>query len=176
MHVVYTPPELLSFSDDGTFPNSPYPVLLYRRLVGTQGDEAAAWLEQRFAGNRWTNSWRNGIYSYHHYHSNTHEVLGIYQGSALLQLGGPSGLPAEVHAGDVLILPAGTGHKCLRHSDDFAVAGAYPDGIEPDINKGRPGERPAADERIAALPMPPADPVWGTAYGLLQFWKQFASS
>src|ERR1700733_8564495 len=81
-------PELLFFKDDGKIPNSKFPLLLYRNAFDARGTDGAVWLEQQFAAGNWTNSWRNGIYNFHHYHSTSHEVLGIYSGSALVHLGG----------------------------------------------------------------------------------------
>jgi uncharacterized protein YjlB len=95
-------PEAFLFKDDGKIPNSKFPLLVYRNAFETHGTDGAAWLEQKFAANNWTNSWRNGIYPFHHYHSTSHEVLGVYSGSALLHLGGEQGQKVEVRAGDIL--------------------------------------------------------------------------
>jgi uncharacterized protein YjlB len=162
-------PELLFFKDDGKIPNSKFPLLLYRNAFDVRGTDGAVWLEQQFAAGNWTNSWRNGIYNFHHYHSTSHEVLGIYSGSALVQLGGEQGKKVEVHAGDIIVIPAGVGHKNLE-SDDLGVVGAYPDGRSWDINRGLPGERPQTDRNIAALPIPVTDPLQGKAEGLVKLW------
>lgn len=164
-------PEMLHFKDDGIIPNSKYPLLHYQKAFAETGADGAAWLEQHFAKNNWTNSWRNGVYSFHHYHSTSHEVLGIYSGSALLFLGGEKGQKVEVKAGDIIVIPAGTGHKNLGSSQDFGVVGAYPDGRSWDIMRGQPGDRPKADERIAALPIPDFDPFLGKADGLVKLWR-----
>jgi len=163
-------PQMLGFSDDGVIPNSKFPLLLYKGVFGARSTKGAAWLEQHFASNNWTNSWRNGIYSFHHYHSTSHEVLGIYSGSALLHLGGEKGEKVTVQAGDVIIIPAGVGHKNLE-SDGLGVVGAYEDGRSWDINKGLPGERPKTDQNIAALPIPKTDPLTGRTGGLTEVWK-----
>ncbi len=161
-------PETYYFKDDGKIPNNKLPLLIYRAaLPGTQN---ATNLIQMFAANNWTNAWDNGIYSYHHYHSTTHEVLGIYAGSATLHLGGESGDRLRVTAGDVIIIPAGVGHKKLEASSDFAVVGAYPEGRDWDVLKGEPGERPTADENIASLPIPKSDPLLGIRQGLTKIW------
>ena len=74
----------------------------------------------------------------------------------------------EVAAGDVLVLPAGTGHRRATPRDGFSVVGAYPPGQEDydllreDISDA---ELEAARERIAALGPPPQDPVGGDGIG-----------
>lgn len=37
-------------------------------------------MEKVFNVNGWGDAWRNGIYDFVHYHSMTHEVLGVAQG------------------------------------------------------------------------------------------------
>lgn len=161
-------PEALLFEDAGEIPNSTLPLLLYRAENPSQGEAAAVWLEETFAANDWTNSWRNGVYPYHHYHSNTHEVLGVYRGSALLHLGGESGREIEVQAGDVIVIPAGTGHKRIMATADFSVVGAYPEGKEPDLHRDR---IPDVEQHIAGVPLPTADPVRGSFGGLKKIWN-----
>lgn len=165
-----TSPELLHFKSDGSIPNSPLPLLLHREAFGERGEEGAAWLEATFARNGWTNSWRNGVYPYHHYHTNTHEVLGVYRGTALLHLGGEAGAKLEVAAGDVIVIPAGVGHKRLEASDDFAVVGAYPDGMEPETLREEDLSMEDALKQIRRVPLPNADPVCGSE-GWQEIWK-----
>ena len=162
--------EKYQFKDDGRIPNSKLPLLIYRGVLSDKED--ASNVIDVFEANNWTNSWDNGIYSYHHYHSTSHEVLGVYAGSALLHLGGESGERLRVKAGDVIIIPAGVGHKKLEASNDFAVVGAYPEGRDWDVLKGKPGERPRADENIAGLPIPKSDPVFGIDGGLTKTWSK----
>ena len=157
-------------NDDGTFPNSRLPLLVFREAVRLTPGEARA-VEQAFEANGWGGGWRNGIYSVHHYHSTAHEALGVYAGSVQVQLGGPAGITLELHPGDVVVIPAGVAHKNRGASADFAVVGAYPDGQRWDMNYGRPGERPAADARIARVPLPTRDPVHGPTGPLMQLWK-----
>lgn len=158
------------FEDDGRIPNSVFPLVVYKGAFEPV-EALADVMEEAFAKNNWTNAWRNGVYPYHHYHSTSHEVLGVYKGSAQLQLGGDNGKAVEVQAGDVMVIPAGTGHKKIAASDDFAVIGAYPDGREYDLLTGEEGERPRADERIAQVPFPENDPVHGNKGGILELWK-----
>lgn len=135
-------------------------------------ENGADWLEGKFAENNWTNPFRWRVYDYHHYHTNTHEVLGVYAGDALLQLGGPHGERIEVKPGNVIILPAGTGHISLRHSDDFAVVGAYPDGIEPDLIKITDERPKGVREKVDHIALPKNDPLYGKSEkGVLSLWK-----
>jgi uncharacterized protein YjlB len=162
-------PQKFLFKDDGQIPNSKFPLLLYKNVFAQRGDEGAEWLEKQFAKNNWTNSWRNGVYSFHHYHSTSHEVLGVYSGSALLHLGGEQGQKVKVTAGDIIVIPAGVGHKNLG-SDGLGIVGAYPDGRSWDVNRGLPGERPQTDKNIAALPIPARDPLQGKDSGVTKIW------
>ena len=163
-------PLLFYFEDDGSIPNHTLPLLLYRDAFSERGSAGAAWLEQHFGANRWTNAWRNGIYSFHHYHSTSHEVLGVYQGAARLHLGGEQGQKVDVQAGDILVIPAGVGHKNLE-STNLGVVGAYPGGRSWDLNRGEAGERPRADQNIAALPLPATDPLQGHSGGVTTLWS-----
>ena len=100
------------------------------------GEPRPEWFEERFAANGWTGAWRNGVFDWHHYHQTTHEVLGCYRGRARVQLGGPDGEVHDIAPGDVVVIPAGCAHKRLEASGDFAVVGAYPGGVTPDMQDG----------------------------------------
>lgn len=157
------------FADDGAFPNSTLPVVIYRQVLGTETPTPEA-LEKLFDTNGWPSQWRAGVYDYDHYHSTAHECLGVARGSSILRLGGPEGRDLEVKAGDVLVLPAGTAHRCVSAEGDFLVVGAYPPGQDWDVLKGEAGERPEADERIARVALPKTDPVGGQGGPLLEKW------
>jgi uncharacterized protein YjlB len=164
-------PEQLHFKDDGVYPGSVLPVLLYRAAITADAQDRASVFERGFAQNDWRNSWRNGVYSFAHYHSTSHEALGVYNGSARLRLGGEHGQTVEVRSGDVILIPAGVAHHTIGASPDFSVVGAYPDGREWDLLRGLPGERPKSDRTIAALPIPDYDPIYGADGPLRQIWK-----
>src|SRR4051812_21604080 len=99
--------------DDGTFPNNMLPVLFYKNVLDMPPLFPGAFIENVFKENKWKNSWKAGIFKYHHSHSITHEVFGFYKGKTTLQLGGEKGVTIEVKKGDVLIIPAGVAHKNL---------------------------------------------------------------
>jgi uncharacterized protein YjlB len=164
-------PDQFVFKDDGTFPNSVLPVLIYRQTLKRHVQDPASVLEKQFAANDWTNSWRDGVYSFAHYHSTSHEVLGVYQGKAKLQLGGEHGGTFDVQAGDVIVIPAGVAHQNLGSDSEFGVLGAYPGGRQWDLLRGSAGERPRADHNIAALPLPEDDPLYGANGPLKKLWK-----
>ena len=133
----FVQPTQLNFKDDDIFPNSPLPLLFYHQTRSHPTPKIPLpFSKQRFAENDWTNSWRDGVYSFPHYHSTSHEVLGVYSGAATLRLGGGHGKNVKVHAGDVIVIPAGVAHQNIGASDDFGVVGAYPDGRQWDLLRG----------------------------------------
>jgi uncharacterized protein YjlB len=143
-------------------PNHPsFAVLVYHDVEAARdGAEAARAL---FADHGWGGSWVDSVFTFHHFHSTSHAVLAVVAGRATLELGGPQGAAFEVTAGDVLVLPAGTGHRRASSEGGFTVVGAYPAGQEDyDLLRGDdPAEVEAARQRIAALGAPPQDPVGG---------------
>lgn len=154
------------FADDGRFPNSALPLLVYRRALPP--DPAA--MERAFAANGWSNSWRDGVFDYHHFHSIAHEVLGVAAGEARVAFGGPSGREVTLRAGDVVVIPAGVAHRNMGASADLLVVGAYPGGADYDIRRGDPAEHAAAARAVAAVPVPESDPVRGGDGGLRRLW------
>jgi uncharacterized protein YjlB len=165
-------PQSFLFADDGTIPNNPrLPFICYRSAVrlGYSTDPAAVF-EQLFAHNGWQDSWRNGIYNYVHYHSRTHEVLGVARGHARIKFGGDSGKILSLRAADVAVLPAGTGHQCLWASDDLLIVGAYPAGGIYDECEGTTDERASAFKSIPEVALPEKDPIYGSHGPLTGLW------
>jgi uncharacterized protein YjlB len=162
--------ETHEFDRDGGIPNSVMPLVVYRRALDTTGD-AARNFEALFASHGWSNSWRDGIFDFHHFHSNAHEVLGIASGSACVRFGGPNGQSIELGSGDVAILPAGTGHCRERASADLLVVGAYPGGAGYDIRRGDIAEYDEILANIRRVMLPREDPVEGKAGRLFTLWR-----
>jgi uncharacterized protein YjlB len=156
------------FEDDGGIPNSPLPVLVYHDVEGARD---AGVCEDLFAAHGWLGAWRDGIFSFHHFHSTAHEVLGIVAGQAAVVLGGPAGRRFQVVPGDVLVLPAGTGHCRVGPGGNLLVVGAYPDGMEWDLRRGDPAEHDEVLDNIRAVPLPAADPVHGREGPLVRLWS-----
>ena len=162
------------FRDDGKIPNNPnLPFVVFPAAVRLDNAaDPAAVFEQLFASNGWGSAWRNGIYDYMHYHSSIHEVLGVARGRARVQFGGPAGEEIDVAAGDVAILPAGTGHQCLMASADFLVVGAYPPAGTYDECRGSADEHARAKTSVPRTPLPDKDPVYGAKGPLLKLWDR----
>jgi uncharacterized protein YjlB len=161
--------QILMLERNDWVPNNPrLPVLIYPKATAAQGSDPAAAFENTFRANGWPPQWRFGVYDFHHYHTEGHEVLGVASGQARLMLGGPQGHEVEVGPGDVLLLPAGTGHCNLGSSEDFLVVGAYPPGQHADICREAPSEAQLVS--IEQLPFPDQDPVQGQDGAVQQYW------
>jgi uncharacterized protein YjlB len=170
-------PTMYRYSDDGSVPNNPtLPMLFYRsaiNLAGTVSPEER--VEDLFRDNGWVGLWRNGIYPYTHYHSMIHEALGIARGRARVRFGGTQGDEIDMMPGNVVVLPAGTGHQCLWQSPDLSVIGAYPPSGKYDLCRGSKYEREQALLTIPKVPLPETDPVGGASGPLLRLWHARAA-
>ena len=163
-------PEQYFFQDDGEFPNSALPTLVYRQVFSEEHQRYAQVIQQHFSDCHWYGAWVGGVFSYHHYHSIVHEVLGVFSGWLDVQLGGPKGQTVRLHCGDVVVIPAGVAHKQV-HAEYPGVVGAYPDGMDHDlIREGEIKKRAQAIINIAKVPRPLADPVLGSDGGILRIW------
>jgi len=161
------------FKDDGATPNNPSLALLHypRAIVLPKEFDPAAVIETLFARHGWKNSWRDGVYDFLHFHTKTHEVLGIARGSVRVRFGGVHGKIIALRAGDAVVLPAGTGHQRVSQSDDLLVVGAYP--ATGDYDEPRPADVDH-DEAVAAIArtrLPAKDPLYGSAGPLKKFWR-----
>lgn len=170
---VYAPNvEALILTGDGVFPNNhKLPLLIYRRALNTDIPDLAGHVQAVFADHHWGNSWVDSVYDFHHYHSTAHEVLAVCSGRARILFGGEHGSEQTVSAGDVIVIPAGVSHKNLGSEGNFTVIGAYPQGQNYDMCRGRREERPEADRRIVSVPLPQADPLYGPDGPLMEHWQ-----
>src|SRR6185436_12164393 len=160
------------FEDDGLVPNNPMPFLVYKGAVDVANDHPEKTIEGLFGANGWGEMWRNGVYDYLHYHATVHEVLGVARGHAQVRFGGDRGREFEISAGDVAILPAGTGHQCISSSRDFCVVGAYPPGAPMHVTRPTKAAHATALQTIAKVAVPKTDPVLGADGPLVKLWKR----
>jgi uncharacterized protein YjlB len=165
-------PLAVIFKDDGLVPNNVLPFMIYRGAIDVGKDEPEKSIEELFGANGWGDMWRNGIYDYLHYHSTVHEALGIARGKARVRFGGDRGKEFEVAPGDVAILPAGTGHQCLKASKDFSVVGAYPPGAKMEVTRPTPENHAHALKTIPQVKLPDSDPVSGQDGPLVKLWRR----
>ena len=76
-----------------------------------------------------------------------------------------------LRAGDVVVVPAGVAHKSEAASPDLVVVGAYPPGQGPDMRTPGAADHEGAVARVAAVPLPQRDPVYGMDGPLLDRWR-----
>jgi len=169
-----TAPRVLAYllPSDGAIPNHPrWPLLVYPGAVEIRGADPAAAFEALFERHGWPAAWRNGVYPFDHYHSSAHEALGIYSGEVTVRFGGEQGVDIVARPGDVVVLPAGTGHKKLSARGALGVVGAYPARQHPDTRRPS-AERLANDAAsVARVPLPSGDPVFGADGPLFEHWR-----
>ncbi|CAG7555754.1 unnamed protein product [Fusarium equiseti] len=111
-----------------------------------------------------TPQWRYTMYSQTHFHSTSHEVLCISHGRARLCFGGEENegrVEPVVEQGDVVIVPAGVGHRLLEDLDGgFEMVGSYPEGCDWDMCYGKKGEESKVNA-IKDLSWFRKDPIYG---------------
>ena len=111
-----------------------------------------------------TPQWRYTMYSTSHFHSTSHEVLGIASGQAKLCFGhedNPDRVEEVLRKGDVIVMPAGVAHRLLEDLDGgFLMVGSYPVGCGWDMCYGKKGEEGKVG-KIRDLSWFRRDPVYG---------------
>lgn len=150
-------------------PNSRFPLIVYRAALENDAcspDGCAA----LFRRNGWQGLWLNGVFSYWHYHAQSHEVLGCVAASAHIGFGGDHGVSTDFNAGDVVLIPAGVGHKRLSQQPGFLVIGGYPPGQDGAITDAGKVDMEVAIALAGAVPAPQTDPVLGVSGGLHDVW------
>ena len=168
-------PLAIVFEDDGVVPNNILPFLVYQGAVKLDSRRPEETIEELFAENGWGGMWRNGVYDYLHYHSTVHEALGVARGHARVRFGGDHGSELDISAGDVAVLPAGTGHQRISASADLSVVGAYPPGPKMQVTRPSPENHAKALKTIPRVPLPNTDPVMGADGPLVRLWRAASS-
>src|ERR1700676_4927961 len=97
--------------------------------------------------------------------------LVLYRGGIDLTGSPDPGQEIEIVPGDVVILPAGTGHQCLAQTPTLVVIGAYPPSGKYNLCRASKAERVKALVSIPKVPPPAADPVFGAKGPLIALWR-----
>jgi uncharacterized protein YjlB len=151
------------FEKASDVPNSLLPVMLVRTALAPNTSGKARLFREAFRRNGWTGLWTDTIYDYTHFHSNAHEVLGIAEGKVTIVLGGDEGRRFRLKAGDMLVIPAGVGHRRVGDDTGLKVIGAYPPGQSHFDMKRKGRAAPKA-------PLPRTDPFYGIDGPLMRSW------
>lgn len=160
-------------------PNSQFPVLVYRNVLPTPVDEEST--SEFLQRNQWEKKGTWGAIMAKHFHPNTHECYGIFQGSSELVFGEGgadevgTGVRCTVSAGDVVVVPAGVAHASVTSADDYKYIGVYPEGSPK--WRSEYGKRAVEDDdpllnEIGAVPVPVCDPVYGHQGPAVKIWKE----
>ena len=166
-------PQTFLLSPNREIPNHRYfPVIIYRQLLNKFHPHKAEHFERVFRANGWRGIWHDSIYPYCHFHSNAHEVLGVARGQVEVELGGAEGRTLKLRAGDVMLLPAGVGHRRVRNSPTLLVVGAYPAGQQNYNICQSLRECRDAKKRIATVALPTSDPFFGPSGPLMRLWRK----
>jgi len=145
----------------GGVPNHPSLPLLAARGVVPRDRLISGPLETEAASHGWGGGWTGGIYRFHHFHADTHEALLVLSGHARVQFGGRGGPELPLAPGDLVVIPAGIGHRCVASDERFTVLGLYPGEVEPDLELPTSLSETEAAARVALVPMPRTDPLGG---------------
>lgn len=168
--------ETFVLAPDGDIPNSPLPLVFYRQALPPDLRNPGG-CQALFKRNQWGGNWVDGILDYWHFHVTGHEVLGCVAGFAEVGFGGDAGVALEVRVGDVVVIPAGVGHKRLSEKrGGFTIVGGYPPGQSGAILRAGDIGVEDARQRIARLALPRADPLEGDGGPLVALWKLRAES
>ncbi|KAF4432580.1 cupin domain [Fusarium acutatum] len=162
---------LVSRTEDA--PNSRLPIVVYRDVLPQPRTEETA--TTSLTTHRWEKRGTWGHIAIRHFHPNSHECYGIFQGSSTLLLGKiqkGEGVEVAVKAGDVVVLPAGTAHSSLESSSDYRYIGVYPKGCPKWRNEMGKKSPSLFLDTIDEVEMPEDDPVYGPNGPLPKLWNQ----
>lgn len=136
------------------------PAIVYKETVD---------VKSQFKQAGWKILFESSVFDYHHYHPNTHEAIGVLSGEATLMIGGESGQKQKITQGQVLLLPAGYGHRLLESTEDFKVALSYPEQVDLKIETSI-NDLSQVNSEINSVPLPKTDPVYNTQGPMFKEW------
>lgn len=151
--------------------NASVPLLIFKKALLLKNSTIKD-VKKLLKKNKWHKIWVDSVYDYHHYHSNTHEMLIVFTGKAKLQIGGVRGRVFIVSQGDVIFFPAGVSHKKISSTNDFQTIGAYPYHIKYNMIYLKLKDYYSAVSSIQKVKLPKTDPIYGKNGLLFKYWKK----
>lgn len=151
----------IRITPDKPFPGNEIELRLYRAVFNNDQTALDAKFRKLFTDSGWSIPWVNGVYGFHHFHAEAHEVLGCAAGWVIVQMGGTNGPELKLTAGDAVLIPAGVAHKNISSSSDYSILGSYPHDQKPDLRRGNPGEWNEVLHKISLVRLWDRDPVTG---------------
>lgn len=151
------------------FPNSTLPVILYKNAFS---DEES--FTRQIRSNGWVPDWYSaeGMFPYHHFHSDCHEIIAVLKGKLRGKVGGDNGVEVIMTPGDVIVLPAGVAHIGLAVTEDLWSVGGYPAGYAVhDFRLGDIAEYDNCVSNVARVPTPARDPIGGLSGPITENWR-----
>ena len=145
---------------------------MYRTLLNTCLPHKAETFERVFRAHGWRGTWRDSIDTSCHFHADAHEVVGIARGHVDVELGGAGDRAVRLTAGDLVMLPAGVGHRRVRASPNLLVVGVSPAGQHKYNICTSLRECRNAKQRIATVALPESDPFFGPQGPLTKLWRK----
>ncbi|RVX67749.1 hypothetical protein B0A52_07872 [Exophiala mesophila] len=175
-------PEVYHLTPNRGAPNSDKPVLIYRDCLPLPISEEKT--TEFLESHAWVKKGTWGHIDVRHFHPNTHECYGVFQGESTILVGcggvdpDDQGTKIDVSVGDVIVLPAGTGHCNLQSTKDYRYIGVYPDGAPPwrsELGK-EPIDLAEMRKETGSVLLPAEDPVNGANGPLLSLWTRTKDS
>lgn len=191
MAALKSQPEQYYIKPTAHCPNNVLPVLVYRDVLPRPHNEVTT--SEALEKYGWEKRGTFGTINIKHFHPNTHECYGVFQGSSELVFGAggaddpAAGVTCRVYPGDVIVVPAGVAHASVPtvgkpkvkwdlDEDElhYKYIGVYPrDGPIWKVEYGKE-EVPQNDpliEEIALVDIPADDPISGPDGPLCQIWR-----
>ncbi|KAH6873427.1 hypothetical protein B0T10DRAFT_533290 [Thelonectria olida] len=181
-------PEAYTLPPTEYVPNSPMPYLVYRNVLPLPVTETSC--QEFIEQHGWTRLgpvWK--AQPKRHFHPNVHECYGIIRGSSHVLMGlGTSddaqgrepgdpdtrkpGLRIMLHAGDVVVHPAGTSHSNMTWEDEYCYLSFFPEGAPRWRSENGTKIMDIVEMRRETLAAPlPEDPVIGGEGYLKPLWR-----
>lgn len=158
------------FEGNGRVPNSRLPLLIYRNVIRWDVPTMEAVMRQ----NKWMPCWHahDGMWPRHHFHTEAHEFICVTKGVHTGKFGGHDGIETQMNAGDVVVIPAGVGHRGLQISDDLDLTGGFHEGFcVVDFRMGFPDEYHDLCRKAREIPILDYDPFFGVNGPLARIWR-----